>query len=767
MNSKRSYINKRDNLVKIGNERIELGFDINFNGALVSILDKESQYIFQKDEDSPKSLYRVALKNTERAVEWLDSKNAEIFEWKKEEKPGEKVLILETSGFLNKKIKVRIAISLRDGSSQSMWEMHVKDVEQSSVYQLICPFVSGIMKVGAQDVPGESLAVPRHGEGMVFRDPYPIVDRLPLRAGSDPDFPDVGVGEIHGRYPGEYSMQFMLYYNDMAGLYLACHDSDENVKTFDIGVIDEDYNHPVMSISHFPGEKAGEDIFFNYNSVLGVFHGDWYDGTDIYKEWAQKQWWCDKTLTERDIGQWMRDGFGVFQMSNYHTPEINMNHTLEKISDMVNQLSKEAGVPLLSLIFNFEKCGGWTGPVGFFPPREGEKAFEKAMCKLKDSGNHGFVYMPGGYWYIKLGSYIPKFDSVDIFEKEGRANAVLNASGKINIDSWYPGWESTSLCPGTEYLQTMTEELLLGCLERGCTVVQIDNIPCRSAEECYDPNHGHPLGYGPWWSHSYRKILKYVRNKAKKLNPQCAITTEGISENFIPYLDMYDQRAGNMEYFGHLYKEDPMGGDSIPLFNYVYNEYIGSYCAAYPECNRPEVLYWTRCLGKALIQGVVPTGGKYFPEPKELNPVTIGFYKKVIRATANECWKYIMFGKMLKPAVIDVPTISISYLRPDWEKDFSKIITDGRHVLKDKCIQHSKWCSKDGDIGYLFVNISEDRVEFDLEITRSDSIDKKYNIEKIVNSQRSIFLKDTQLPVLHKLSMEPLSVVVVEVKALS
>ena len=39
-------------------------------------------------------------------------------------------------------------------------------------------------------------------------------------------------------------------------------------------------------------------------------------GTDIYKEWARKQWWCAKTLWE---------------------PVLNLTHQMEEIEEMANQ----------------------------------------------------------------------------------------------------------------------------------------------------------------------------------------------------------------------------------------------------------------------------------------------------------------------------------------------------------------------------------------------------------------------------------------------
>jgi hypothetical protein len=293
--------------------------------------------------------------------------------------------------------------------------------------------------------------------------------------------------------------------------------------------------------------------------------------------------------------------------------------------------------------------------------------------------------------------------------------------------------------------------------------VQIDNFPCCSAQACYDGAHGHPPGYGAWWSEAWNDILADVRRAAKERDPECALSTEAISENFIPHLDLYDQRSGNSEYFvGRRMANSPMGGENIALFNYIYNPYIGSYLAAYPESNRPEVLYWTRSLGKALTQGVVPTGGRYFPEPPGLNPVTISFYQKVVRAAAHECWPYIMFGDMLRPPVIDVPIIAASYLRHT--PDCDHLDPDNRHVVEDTAVQHSSWRGPDGTVAHIFANVSEQPVAFEVELPAYGDGPGPVDVDRVVDGVREPWLRAAALPARGRLDMAPLSVTLVEVR---
>lgn len=758
-------IREIDNQLVIGNNRIELTFDCVSNGALVSIIDRESGQNLVRDLHAPRALFRLELCDPDTMTsEWIESGQASSFMHEEIEEGAWTTLVLSNTFSSPYTLSVQVRISLEAGSSLSNWQMAVHNGSNRSVARLVCPLVSGLVKLG-DPAPGESLAVPIQSEGYLFTDPFPVHDRLPLCSGEGPESPQVGVGEVHQLYPGALSMQMYAFYNDSAGLYFAAHDSGQHPKSFDMGTIPLPgwQQTPVLSMAHFNQHAPGKSVAFAYNTIVGIFHGDWQDAADIYKGWATQQWWCARKLWDRDIAGWLREGFGVFQMSNYHIPRVKLNHSLAQIVETVNEIAEEIATPLAALVFNWENGGAWTGPIGLFPPREGEEPFRMAMAQLRAAGNYGFVYIPGGAWYLKL-PYDPPFDSWKDFNARALPHAVLDEDGRLRIGRWYPGWEVTRTCAHTRYARDLHRDILLGCLERGVSWIQIDNFPCGSTESCFDQNHGHPLGHGAWWSEAWGETLADIRRQARALNPECVISTEGIAENFIPYLDLYDQRAPNMEYFGHFQAGLPMGGETIPLFGYVYHEYIGGYTAAMPECNRPEVLYWTRCLGKALAEGVVPNGGAYFPEPQEFNPVTLGFYKKVVRAAAHECWPYLMFGEMLRRPAIDVPRITAAYCK--FSADADAMDPKRRHAVVDTAVQHSTWRGRDGSIGYIFANVSEEPVEFAVTLSAyasTDDTQRRYRVERTIDGKSLAMHVRTALPRIERIHLDPLSVQLITV----
>jgi hypothetical protein len=755
-----SSVTERDGRITLANERVRLDFDLQDHGALVSIVDLATGTELIRDAEALRLLWRLGLRRAgDTEVEMLTSAEAGSLQRRVHQGEGGVTLELTSSGLPEHALEVSVQVTLADDSPLTSWRMAVRGLAEGvAATQLACPILAGLVKLG-DPAPGETLLAPVQGEAYLYRDPYPVRDGLPLCAGPGPEEADVGVGSVGGRYPGAIALQMMALYNDRAGLYFAAHDAGQYPKDLHMGPWPTLGQGPVLSMTHLLTERPGEEVVVSYDTLVAVFHGDWYDAADIYKDWGRQQWWCERKLWDRDLADWLRQGVGgVWQMSNFHMPRLDLNHSVGLIADTVNEVAEDAGVPLLSLIFNWEQGGPWTGPKGFFPPREGEAAFREAMVKLRQAGNFGFVYMTGNTWYVKL-AYDPVWDSWEQFYAQGEALALRRPDGEYTVMDWFGGWEIVRLCPEPAAALEIHADVLLGCLDLGCTVVQIDNIPCGGSEACYDPTHGHPLGHGSWWSEACTRNLAELRRRAKAAHPECAMTTEGIAENFMPWLDMYDQRAGNMEYFGHYWRGMPMGGETVPLFNYVYNEYIGSYYAAFPECNRPEVLYWTRGLGKALCQGVLPSAGRYFPDPPDSNPVTLAFYQRIVRTTGRELYPYLMFGEMLRPPKIEVPTFTAQYCKFLYDGANFKHHMDPqqRHEVIDRTVQHAAYRGRDGSACLLFVNVSDQAVEFPVEMPAYE-FTATVQVQQITNGEAEEWPADVALPQKVALEMEPFSI---------
>ena len=234
MTSRDVHVAEAPDLLTRSNALGSFGFSRAENGALVSIVDQQTGHQFVREGSTPRLLWRLALRRADDgALAWLDSSQAGRLAWDCAEDEEGSTLVLTASGFGEGDLEVEVRLRLAADSPLSRWRVAVRNVGDSSVYHVTCPILSGLAKVGEPE-PGEAIVFPRQGEGYLFRDPYPVRDRLPLCAGPGPESPDVGVGELHGLYPGAIPMQMCAYYNERAGVYLAAHDAGQNVKSFDV-----------------------------------------------------------------------------------------------------------------------------------------------------------------------------------------------------------------------------------------------------------------------------------------------------------------------------------------------------------------------------------------------------------------------------------------------------------------------------------------------------------------------------------------------------
>ena len=114
-------------------------------------------------------------------------------------------------------------------------------------------------------------------------------------------------------YPGGTFAQFLAYYNEQAGLYLACEDTAANVK-----MIMPVHREPGMRLgmAHIGDWPSTGERTLEYDVVLGTFTGDWYAAADLYRQWALQQPWATPLQRRTDVPAWLLDS----PPYNHHPP---------------------------------------------------------------------------------------------------------------------------------------------------------------------------------------------------------------------------------------------------------------------------------------------------------------------------------------------------------------------------------------------------------------------------------------------------------------
>jgi len=103
-------------------------------------------------------------------------------------------------------------------------------------------------------------------------------------------------------YPGIQFAQFLAYYNDRGGLYLACQGTEGNVKRFRALHREPGVRLGVAHAGDWPrlGPRTIE-----YDTILGSFAGDWYDAATMYRTWSLAQTWGTPLHRRTDVPDWL------------------------------------------------------------------------------------------------------------------------------------------------------------------------------------------------------------------------------------------------------------------------------------------------------------------------------------------------------------------------------------------------------------------------------------------------------------------------------
>jgi hypothetical protein len=87
-----------------------------------------------------------------------------------------------------------------------------------------------------------------------------------------------------------------------------------------------------------------------------------------------------------------------------------------------------------------------------------------------------------------------------------------------------------------------------------------------------------------------------------------------------------------------------------------------------------------------------------------------------------------------------------------------------RHEVRDRAVQHAAFRGRDGALGYIFINVSEAPVTFDVELSDYGLGAGAYTVERFTDGARETWLTGVSLPRTERIEMPPLSVLMLVVR---
>ncbi|MFX1408351.1 MAG: DUF6259 domain-containing protein [Promethearchaeota archaeon] len=646
-------------------------------------------------------------------------------------------------------IDVFISIEIYDREKLTDWSINISNNAPITIKEILFPFICGVSGQVGSKYGDEYLLYPKL-DGVILHCPNKTIDQY---------------SSFTGTYPSDLSMQFMAYGDELNGLYVATYDNKGFIKRFGF---DRDYlnaNSLLIYISHLISELEGNDFNPPFIVKFGFYDGDWRAAADIYKNWGIMQPWASKgTVDQRnDLPSWWKKT-AIIEIENYDDNDLSTPKIpLSEFNIITKSISDMTGLNITTLFIGWEQNGSWIGP-NAFPPREGNASFISAIDSLKNDGNHGFIYLSGTIWRVERPDLNPPYNGTEYFLNNGIKWVAINATNEPYYDEFYSslGWKAARMCVATDKWREYVINNSIKAVELGLDALSIDEFPVGSIYPCYNDTHGHPLGYGKYQPDHYKIMLEDIRLECRNRNPNFIMSMEQANEIYIPYVDTYVSRDNAPEYL--IYKElvNALGNtiEFPSLFTYIYHEYLTTFGEMLPIHNYSSSLFYilynqhARSLGENFVRGKIQNA-KY-GNSTIIVPELIELYNRTAQAIGTYGNKYFIEGKMLKAPKIIVPEINIT-----WLYSYQPLIYGPN--LTSPAILHSAWQSPDNCIGYAFVNLKDETINFNINISDYDLSYSRYILKKTKNGIQEILYINTELPITISLSLGFNDVVIIEV----
>ena len=339
-------------------------------------------------------------------------------------------------------------------------------------------------------------------------------------------------------YPGWYPM-VTAFQKESSGLYVAAHDPDARIKSLWYTKSGGLYFDTPVENASILGAAAGGP---RYPVVMTAYSGDWWTAAHIYRKWALKQKWCAKgPIAKRtDYPRAMSDT-AIWG---------KIRGTPGEVRDFVRKaMVRWSDVKVGFRWYSWNLQPYDTHYPEFLPCR----GVDAECARAREAGYLMMPYVNGRIWDAGLRSF--RYASRDCctkligggpeYEQYGRTFGVM--------------------CPAAVDWQRTLYDMAVNALEgTGANALYMDQITCTRPLLCYNPDHGHPLGGGSWWSDGYRKALEPIHERLSKAG--IPLTSEGDSEVWMDVVD------------GHLVVGRMGLPGDVPFYPAVYSGHTTYFC---------------------------------------------------------------------------------------------------------------------------------------------------------------------------------------------
>lgn len=614
----------------------------------------------------------------------------------------EDILTADFGGIGGLDLAATVTVRISAADSFSYWSISIQNHASLFISDVQFPFIlTSYQLAGA---PNSEAILQPYSNGRLFMAPKP--------QDLEPDSPHAWQFRPENgdtsHYPGSMFAQFLAYYNDRAGVYLACLDTSGSIKLIKPVHSDPGIRLGVAHVGDWPtdGERRLE-----YDVALRTFsgEGDWYTPAEIYRDWSLKQKWAAAPLHKRqDVPEWLLDSpphIIVRIQGRLDQGPTNPNAQFlpyPKIVPLLEKISTRIDAPVVGVIMAWERPGPWIYP-DCFPPAGGDESLHEFTNLMRERGWHVGSFCNGTRWVIH--HFWSDYDGRRYFAEHEGSRVVCKTHHQ---QPWREWWDQTwrpsyACCLGVPETRRIAGDFIRHLVHDGLDWVQFldQNVGC-STFPCYAPDHGHPAYPGRWMTtgmqaltNEFRAISNEVEKGSRGERKLAFSVEQPPNEFFMANFQICDARVIPP---GHTGWER----EFIPLYHFLYHEFVliqGGFGSA------PEPYHMPIRTAYNLVVGEIP-GGVITGEGRLLNKDTFNWapwnppvgnnddsLEGLKRATALRRGKakdFLVYGRMQRPAAVKGVTTM------KWE--YNGVL---HHI---PAVFHSAWHDPDGTFGLVLAN---------------------------------------------------------------
>jgi hypothetical protein len=535
-------------------------------GSIKSIDKNGRNMIYTPDSEGP--LFSIRLRDASQKGKPHDINALEAKSCKIEVK--DELITLSYSAFDSADLKVVVTVKVSKDSPFMKWNLSVDNNTPYTLDHIDFPNVV---------VPNDLIAT--GGTGRIF---WPaqegcLIEDIRIREDSwakfvPIEYPSMGWG---GLYPSSVQMQYMAYYNDKGGLYLAAHDEQCNPK----GIEYRRYSAKGIKMDFrllVPG--AGKGVYkMPYDMVMGVFDGDWYDASAIYRDWRESSRIAVplKIKDNKNLPKWYFESpviitypvRGHVDLGDMTPNELFPYTNALKIIHKYNEAFRSK---VMALLMHWEGTAPWAPPY-VWPPFGGEKEYLSFVKGLHDKGNLAGLYASGIGYTLKSNTDTSYNMYKEYKEKHLEKVMKVAPDGSLATNGVCAGPHSQrigyDMCPANSFVKDVVLDQISKIVKSKTDYIQyFDQNLGGGCYTCYGTSHGHPYGSGTWQNDAMHSIFKGFQPILEDAGYKPLVGCEAAaSEANLQYLLFNDARATiNLRY-----------GTPVPAYAFVNHEYVNNF----------------------------------------------------------------------------------------------------------------------------------------------------------------------------------------------